>query len=49
MLLLGELLASLGVDPASADAAPLLQLVKRLTTGGEIEPGAKSSTSICIR
>jgi len=34
--LMGELLANLGVDPASADAAPLLQLVKRLTTGGEI-------------
>ena len=34
--LLGELLANLGVDPASTDAAPLLQLVKRLTKGGEI-------------
>ena len=34
--LLGELLASLAVDTASSDATPLLQLVKRLTTGGEI-------------
>jgi hypothetical protein len=36
-LLLGELLASLAVDSASPDAAPLLQLVKRLTAGGEID------------
>ena len=35
--LLCELLASLAVDSASADAVPLLQLVKRLKTGGEID------------
>jgi hypothetical protein len=35
--LLGELLASLAVEPASPDAAPLLQLVKRLKTGGEVD------------
>jgi hypothetical protein len=34
--LLGELLANLAVDPASAEAAPLLQQVKKLATGGEI-------------
>ena len=34
--LLGELLANLGVDPASASAAPLAQTVKRLVTGVEI-------------
>ena len=36
-LLFGELLESLAVDPGSAEAAPLLQLAKRLTTGNEIE------------
>jgi GGDEF domain-containing protein len=34
--LLGELLANLGVDPASADAVPLVQLAKRLSNAGEI-------------
>jgi GGDEF domain-containing protein len=34
--LLSELLADLGVDSASPEAAPLLQLVKRLTTAEEI-------------
>jgi hypothetical protein len=34
--LLSELLANLGVDSACDDAAPLLHLVKRLTSGGEI-------------
>jgi GGDEF domain-containing protein len=34
--LLGELLANLGVDGESADVAPLLQLVKRLKSGDEI-------------
>jgi GGDEF domain-containing protein len=34
--LLSELLADLGVDSASPDAAPLLQMVKRLTTAEEI-------------
>jgi len=34
--LFGELLANLGVDPGSTDAAPLLQLVKHIKTGGEI-------------
>ncbi len=34
--LLGELFANLGIDPASADAAPLVQQVKRLITGTEI-------------
>lgn len=36
-VLFGELLANLGVDPKSKDAAPILQLVKQLTTAGEIE------------
>lgn len=35
--LLSELLASLGVDSGSRDATPLLQLVKRLATGDEID------------
>jgi GGDEF domain-containing protein len=35
--LLGELFTSLAVDPASLDAAPLLQLVERLTNGEEID------------
>ena len=35
-MLLGELLANLGVDPASAEAVPLLQLAKRLNNAGEI-------------
>lgn len=34
--LLDELLANLGVEPGSADAAPLLQMVKHLTSGVEI-------------
>ena len=34
--LLGELLSNLGVDPASADAVPLVQLAKRLSNAGEI-------------
>jgi len=35
--LFGELLANLGVDATSADAAPLLQLAKHLTVAEEIE------------
>jgi GGDEF domain-containing protein len=35
--ILGELLTSLGVVDSSADAAPLQQLVKRLTTADEID------------
>jgi GGDEF domain-containing protein len=35
--LLSELFGQLGVDKAAADPASLLQLLKRLTTGGEID------------